>query len=605
MKLADTLLLVLIPALVSAQRQRVDSVIYRTARPPAYCEDLTQYDSASLMLDEQHPRYFVEVAEVSRRGNHRILLTSRLRAVKVDNQLFATRVVCERVNPEVSRDSKIVVRPNRSFLFDKRFEGNFSVSARIESATGSRNIEVPGYSMIGKEAQVAPVGVQGATILGGIANETRMQWTMHIKPYLMQARAASEQRQSQTQSAVRRFEQRIDDVAPVTDSLKNELARIQGAPIAPADSVIVAQRLIAIGAQLAPAQRLERIYRDSLAGASDRLKTASRFEYLRGAQNVLREKRHVLIPLHEVIDLRNRTVINALARASKHLPTTIVELASTVETNWKAFVATNLAPNDSGALESNALALAQLSSAMDDLTEAWKSNSLTDEVQNILLGAIKDASVDIAANGAQIGENLILTLTDSVGDPMSDRSQDVRMRVRDFGLLRRVSDAILLVNTWADVDIAQRVQGAQVVANAQGGTATAFDVPVPVRGSPTAGVSFTWTYSPRRDDDFSPLPYWLRATSSWLEPGFGFAALAGSMPMKRVVITPNQPSKEEPADSQIAYAVGGILTVFDGALAWSGGWTVNGSRPRAYTGIGISFLNATEKARDLFKGLAP
>ena len=54
-KLAATLLLVLLPALVSAQRQKVDSVVYRSARPPAYCEELTQYDSTSLMFDALTP----------------------------------------------------------------------------------------------------------------------------------------------------------------------------------------------------------------------------------------------------------------------------------------------------------------------------------------------------------------------------------------------------------------------------------------------------------------------------------------------------------------------------------------------------------------------
>jgi hypothetical protein len=73
-------------------------------------------------------------------------------------------------------------------------------------------------------------------------------------------------------------------------------------------------------------------------------------------------------------------------------------------------------------------------------------------------------------------------------------------------------------------------------------------------------------------------------------------------------VAPDDATKTQTTESvktgDLQYTVGGLVTAFDGALGYSVGWTLNSPRTRLYQSIGVSLFSATEKARELFKGLS-
>src|SRR6266542_4837943 len=95
----------------------------------------------------------------------------------------------------------------------------------------------------------------------------------------------------------------------------------------------------------------------------------------------------------------------------------------------------------------------------------------------------------------------------------------VQVIVRDFGFVQHVGDAVLLMNL-PGISEKTAIAFAQDEANASGQAKT-LTFPVNLRGNAVPGVTLGWTYIPRLDDQYATTPYWMRAISAWLHPGFG------------------------------------------------------------------------------------
>jgi hypothetical protein len=539
-------------------------------------------DLGDTLVDEAHPRYFVDVNEETRSGKSWVLLTSF-------RDSTGPRVSCERINADVSRDSKLRLRLNREYLLNTAFEGNFSITARIETPTGSRPVEVHGYSMIGRANEVVPVGVRGASAMINMAVELSGVWS-EVRDSIDQAQRRADrvrdslQRQYAQVSDSARFQERL------VRALRLDSTDLVVGQAAPPEVITRTNTLLraALAEYDSLRRRLMRREAGSAVVGSDTL--------WRRVRLVLRANRHAMIGLEEIGKPENEAVVRAIAAATNQVEAMIIDQARRAHRAWRQIV-----EDSSAARAEPERTVEELIGAMEGLTRVWRHVGANDDnaklrrqSQAMLLKGLKDGEINLQQVGADINDYLVLTLTDSVGNPASHRSHEVRMRVREFGLIRRVADAVVLVNIDPDGDESEKLSAAQTAANTNE-VGDALEFPVGTRGSPTAGVSMTWTYSPRRE---------YKPKLNWLEPGFGFVALAASLPMKRVVITPDSPVKTEAVDSQIAYALGGLLSIFDGSLMLSYGMTLNGGRARDYWGIGISFVNATDKAREVFKGLS-
>jgi hypothetical protein len=224
------------------------------------------------------------------------------------------------------------------------------------------------------------------------------------------------------------------------------------------------------------------------------------------------------------------------------------------------------------------------------------------QMHEMALQSMKDAEITIRQTGASVGDVLVLTIADTIGDSNDNRVLEVRLPVREFGFVRRVTDAILVMNV-PGVGETPRIATAQRLADSTNVGST-LSFPLNLRGSPSAGVSLSWTYLPREDDNYSSLTDGWRDFFDWIRVGVGINASVISVPHKVITISPKAAVAESSQDPEIGYTVGGLVTVFDSAIQWSVGRTMTGDRARTYTAIGLSFLAATDKAKDLFKSLS-
>src|SRR2546428_566795 len=109
-------------------------------------------------VDSLNPRNFVEVTEVSNRGHSRLLLGAGM-GETADNSPR------ERVNAEVDRESKLVIHIRQDILRATSFAGTFGIKGEVQTSDGSRAIEIPGYSVIGKAGDAVLISIGAASAI--------------------------------------------------------------------------------------------------------------------------------------------------------------------------------------------------------------------------------------------------------------------------------------------------------------------------------------------------------------------------------------------------------------------------------------------------------
>jgi hypothetical protein len=563
-------------------------------------------DTTDRAIDAQHPKYFVEISEVSSRGHKRLIHTS------IPSRVGQERIVCQRVNAPVDIDGKIQVHINQSFLRLYHFGGKFAITARVDGANGSRPVEVPGYSVIGKESNTSPVTVADFSGLMAAMREIRKE-QKNVEVGLTAAHVKTASRDTALQDSVRVHAAHVDtlqmrlqadsasmqNVAVAAASLLDSLRR--GTPDSTGSFKAAQVRVDNVQREatmhLAELQKAKAILRnDSLLLVAGTLP-----EYLREVRSVLAARQHTRLALKVVTDPQNAALIRTYARGREKLPQLIVGVARTTDSLWHAILAE---PFDSVSLPDAkkwSTAVASFEASFAELSDDQGSDS-EDEVTNVLvIDAMRDAEITVRQTGAEVGDVLVLTMSDTVGDPGASRTLEVRLPIREFGFVRRITDAVLFMNVPALREGAE-LTDAQSEADRSGvGSSRTF--PLNLRGAPSAGVTLAWTYLPRLDDDYASLRYGLRSIFNWLRPGVGFNASVISVAHKTITITPLAAPTEEAKDPDLGYTVGIITSAFDNAMQWSVGRTLNGDKARTYTALGLSFLAATDKAKDLFKAL--
>src|ERR1051325_10968019 len=316
--------------------------------------DLVALDPSDRAIDSLHPKYFVEVSEISTRGTRRLIHTS------VPSSVGPQRVVCQRVNSPVDLDSKIVVRVNQSLLQQNRFDGKFSITARVEGLSGGRAVEVPGYSVIGKSSETVPVSVADVSGLGAAMREIRRENEL-VRVGLAAARSianratneAREKTLTDANQVVRlRTTLRVDSVALRRNGLALMAARQVGdTSRAAIDSV--ARLVTTVDAS----RGLLSVHEDSLREADATLRIDSLAlrrsmarPFLAEAKVVLGERRHALTAIGLVAAPDNLQLVRAYARVQRRLPQLVVRLARSLDSLW-----TGVLSEDFGATPDSAL----------------------------------------------------------------------------------------------------------------------------------------------------------------------------------------------------------------------------------------------------------
>jgi uncharacterized protein YciI len=516
------------------------------------------------------------------------------------------------VNSPIDIDSKIVLRIDQSFLIRKHFDGKFAVSARVDAASGSRAVEVPGYSVIGKATEGDPVRVADLSGLSAAMREIRRERGA-IEVGLKAATTATSRASAEVAKSVNERSARVDDLrqqirkdsVSYLQQLEASKALVDSGRLDPRDTIgLTAQSarlasarttLLNTAADLRDAQAALR--NDSIAAAR-----SSARQFLVAAQQVLAERQHGLSAVRMFTAAENAAFVRAFARGQRRLPQLVTRTAVLSDSLWSAILAARLDSVNENELNRWNIALRNFQASLEELSASDDPIREDQVIDAIGINAMRDAEINVRQTGAQVGDILVITLADTVGEPSANRTLEVRMPVREFGFVRRVTDAVLLMYI-PGVDEAADIAAAQTAANLSNVGST-LTFPLRLRGSPSAGVTFGWTYLPRLDDDYALLKYPVRSIFNWLRPGIGMNASVVSVAHKVLTITPNKPVTETAQDPEIGYTLGIVGSLFDGAIQTSVGKTLTGDKSRWYTGIGISFLAATEKAKELFKGLS-
>jgi hypothetical protein len=191
-------------------------------------------------------------------------------------------------------------------------------------------------------------------------------------------------------------------------------------------------------------------------------------------------------------------------------------------------------------------------------------------------------AIDMNDKALQDQDGLTITLTttqpcqcDGKPDTTVESTQTFTLTRKDLGWHRSISDTVAFV---------QRLGVSK--EDVQNGIAK-------VNFTATPGVTLGTNYTPRRDETFSLLRF--------LSPGFGVTASFLDWQDQAMLNTsdPMHPTFTGAKSSNINLGVGGQMSLFDGMLSALYGVNLQGTAPRRYWGIGLSFVNVYQKIQSL------
>ncbi len=568
-------------------------------------------------LDQKHPERFVTITEE----------TSAHHAYCLYLPDGNTRDLCKldhsANNPaaEVDRRSRIHIYFDRQRLLNDRFaNSDITVRAVLSKPDGSQPpVEVPGYSVVGEQARVAPVRLRlGREVLTGIA-----ELSIHVVTP-MKARLDSIARLTAVYQAnippaeapaLRMLQARVGVLtdssrrlaAMIEDSLRS-YSQLGDALMALGASTDTSQGLKAIrGVTQAMADQLHEVSRlreiavraaDSLAKAVEMAQTEkARAETRRVIALAWRRTVLDARPLleHELTDITSDTVVfNAVVRRQFRDPGALqVRVRAILEDYLVELDAT--AGEDDNAVATIELDVQRIVANLEDLRSIATvligpgRTEFENDVVQTLLSQLKDTDILVPEIGAEPGDILKIIVSSGAGPQELPRELQVRLIVREFGLVHHISDSFLFLNRGRSVP--------GYVAGTTDTVAAAYNY------IPTAGVTFGWTLEHRRNwggNFFSTLV-------RWFHPGLGF-----NVSFPRFSNQVRQPATggagavlttDDGSSDRFDLAVGGVATLFNGALQFTYGRDLTADRDRSYWGIGFSFIRTLSEVKTRIGGI--
>jgi hypothetical protein len=582
------------------------------------------------LYDALHPKYFVSVFE-----------TPPARVNKHDSlSVYASvpsgrggRSIVEIVDAEVDLASRVHVAFDRPYLLDHRdrFDGDISVTGTITHGETTRPIEIPGYSMIGQAKQAVSVQIHSANRLLNMLKELG-QSSRRVTDLLRSSRSTPSgkavsdtayQRVSTTfdslQGQLRKLDVQRDGeyLAAVTDR-SSALAAASNKEDSTAAIDRFDQASQRILYKYEPLYLSIRHMMEQIADTQDSLLAGNK--PLRDAVTIV-DVSHLLdyrsqmeVPLREVADTLNRTLIDVLAQNIGRDPTVLTSSASDALRLWLPLLDSlnRLLPGLKSKPDSAALVLNReydVVSQLQDIlvtfadvvnkTDPRVMDSVTVALARDFIGYLKDTEFLVSQTGAEDGDQIIVVISNNAANASARRDLTIRMQVRRFGFTRRVTDSFLLVKRIG-------VSSSDSTSQPASTQAASSEKPTSVNFQPVPGVTLGWTYFPARRVGFKgTISRVLRA----LHPGIGVNV---SFPRFGSTITtfaptdPNNPNSEPTAvvtqsANRIDVSVGPIVSVFDNAIQLSYGWDLTVSGKRAYWALGFSFVKFLQGAAEAVK----
>jgi hypothetical protein len=539
-------------------------------------------------IDKLHPRYFVRVSEIKPDGDTVLIL----------GRGGAPRRVILRPDVEIDRRSVLHIDFDRHWMAAQNdFESNLLITGQVTNAKGTQDIQIPGYHVLGEKAQSTPVRSRSSEEIYYLLMAFSRSGGA-IVAVLDDLKRSEELVQREDAGLARKLAQFRSSESNL-QALTRELARLR------ADTTLLAfpTREDSLSRLEQRVVLEERTYRLNDIAATDRRNVR---RYLnRSTASVQNRSDELLALLTRLTSPDNHDVIRAVARRAGIDDALVVESARGATQRVRA-LASETELTDSATPESinnrlhnltrirlglgTVMALAEQARDM-----GWAGVNLR------LLSGLKEVDLSLPSVAAAPGDALVVTLHNYRDEAARSRSMDVRMRVREFGLVRNVTDSYMFFHrngVGADYRAgvtADSARAAEVVRSTK--AAAEYERALPMNFEPALGVTLGWTYYQRRNGQR------LNRFVRWVEPGAGLnvsfprfatrtATLALSNPADPTSLITQKVSDVRP---QIGLSTGLVLTLFDGGVQLSTGYSLASTSKRRYHALGFSFFEVAKR----------
>jgi hypothetical protein len=527
---------------------------------------------------------------------------------------------------EVDRGSRLLVRFNRGLILQnhKRMNGQISIRGFLTKADGSKPaIEIAGYSQIGQQSRVASVSIRNGIDLlkafeeiwrlsDSLSRQLQDTLTHLVANSLVGTRTQNDsldslnRRSQQLRARMDTMNLSLHDVRARFLVLQDSLVRAQ----ASGDSAAVKQVRTTYQLLGTAYQRAIEAYNDSTSVrfGLDTLSAALRNRVSKGLLGpqlrILQTTKGLVVEaggtigilVKKLVSTADTVPLNVLARRVGRDADVLRKDAQTVLDGLDS-IRTIVVPTDTSdvtiamARDSLNAAITRTRNALGDLGSVAqvilspKNVFLEDSLAKDFTYYLKDAYLLVDETGAQPGDAITIIVSSVAQDGDLPRELELKVRVQQFGLVSHISDSFLFLNR----------EGIPRPSAPPAGSADTLAARY--NYLPTPGITFGWTLYYRRQ--------WPGASlMRWLQPGFGINV---SFPRfgTTVIQTPSgggAPVTTTSTPDGFDLAVGGVITLFDGALQLTWGRDLTASTAHAYWGIGFSFIRTVGAIQQLAKG---
>jgi hypothetical protein len=535
-------------------------------------------------VDLLHPRQFTKIYEITPGGDTIAILTQR----------SDDHAVVLRTDYEVDRRSDVHVSFDRRWMASKPgLEADVLVTGKLFHDKKEQDLQIPGYHVIGTDAGPNPVRVRSSAEMHSILREMAEESGVVAQTTLTLA----EGRTRLTSTGDRQLAYLLTSLNSMRSQLVQLTTRSEGG-----DSLD--DPLISESVQARLQELRERS--DSLARLLEG--QAGILEYVNEATRRIQEAGNELVPvLNRFTSEENSSVLRAVAQVSNRDYSIPLGTARRVSQRIQTLAAA--APLRAGSrreeIRSRLQEVEEIERALSVLKRFAERVPQDDDSRTrmnlLLLGSLKDADVLLANTVASTGDDVSLTVYNFRNDAQRTRSMDIRLHVREFGWVRKISDSYMFFRrAGLDREYRRNIEADSAAADLRAqstGQSAEYSRTMPLNFEPALGVSLGWTYYPRSDP--KPLTQFLR----WVQPGAGINVSFPRFATRTVTVSRGDPAnaasplQRKATDNrpQIGLGSGIVLSVFDGALQYSYGYSLVSDSKRRYHALGFSFFEVAKR----------
>ncbi|MEE9553934.1 MAG: hypothetical protein V3W18_06510 [candidate division Zixibacteria bacterium] len=490
-------------------------------------------------FDRNNPKYFTIVEEIEDKAkNVNKILTYKNWPSVANTEIF------DIVNPEVDLNSIIRITFDREIIKNDTIDAEIMVRGYIDTEKGTRSIEIPNYSIVGKESIEMPAKIYSVDKFFGLLNPLKEDfdgiWNT-VNAHLVKIDSAYDSEYDENIRSVYYDEEYINDSPRMSP---NYLEKMNKSDVKNERDILFAK---SNSIEFALKELTEEKNDFQLKILADLMHWSP--EYLRYEANEIINTRLPFLRTAEITDTNKDSV---------HY-----EIYKIIETVFS-------------------------------ISDINVSDTTQQKVMDSFIRNLKDTEFHIASSGAKSGDVITLILANGKPGSNNYREHRIRLHVRDFGFSLKTSDTLLMIKR---LNVGS-IQDDELIGSVMEGSADSREVPLDYNYVPTAGVTFGGTYYARRSK-------W-HGIPAFIKPGLGinvsfprFGSKIASYSAIAVDDTTIERSISIDESSNVVdLAMGLALTLFDNTIILTYGRNLTSEKKQDYWGIGFNFLKIAGVVKD-------